>query len=278
MPHAWVLNLDADLELARGTPGYTPSRAVLAAMKPHAARLAATLLEPDDVVVVGAARGLVGRAFCPTPRAVALLERAGARMEPHPSFAVLRLVNGRGFSAALGQTLPGARFCTSLDEIAATLATPPPIGRGWRAKRAFGMAGRGQRRIDAPTEADHAFFASALAEGGLQLEPEVKILRELGQHGMLASDGRLALGTTVLQTCDASGQWLASTPAPDEEHAAVLADEARRVARALHEAGYFGPFGIDAIVHADGLNPRSEINARYSMGFAAGFLSRSARR
>lgn len=278
MAYAWVLNLDADLELARGTAGYTPSRAVLAAMKAHAAKLAATLLGPEDVIVDGSARGLVGRAFCPTPRAVALLERAGATIEPHPSFAVLRLVNGRGFSASLGQTLPGARFCTSLAEIEATLATSPPIGRGWRAKRAFGMAGRGQRRVDVPTEADRAFFASALAEGGLQLEPEVKILRELGQHGMLAADGRLALGTTVHQACDASGQWLASTPAPDEEHAGALAEEARRVARALHAAGYFGPFGIDAFVHADGLVARSEINARYSMGFAAGFFSRSARR
>lgn len=277
MPCAWVLNLDADLELARGTPGYTPTRAVLAAMKPHAARLAATLLGPDDIVVGDDASGYVGRAFCPTPRALAVLGKAGATLEPAPSFAVLRLVNGRGFSASLGQTLPGARFCTTLDEIAATLARPPPIGRGWRAKRAHGMAGRGQRRIDAPTEADHAFFASALAEGGLQLEPQLTIVRELGQHGMLAPDGRLALGTAVLQTCDANGQWLATTPAPDDEHAGALADEARRVARALHEAGYFGPFGIDAFVHADGLNPRSEINARYSMGFAAGF-SPTARR
>lgn len=277
MPFAWILNLDADLELARGTPGYTPTRAVLAAMKPHAARLAATLLGPDDIVVDGNARGYVGRAFCPTPRALGVLERAGATLEPAPSLAILRLVNGRGFSASLGQTLPGARFCTSLAEIVGTLASPPPIGRGWRAKRAFGMAGRGQRRIDAPTEADHAFFASALVEGGLQLEPDVSILRELGQHGMLAADGRLALGTTVRQTCDANGQWLATTTAPDEEHAGALADEARRVGRALHEAGYFGPFGIDAFVHADGLNPRSEINARYSMGFAAGF-SPTARR
>ena len=49
-----------------------------------------------------------------------------------------------------------------------------------------------------------------------------------------------------------------------------------RVAVALAGSGYFGPFGIDAFTYrnADGtvaLQPRSEINARYSMGFAIGF-------
>ena len=277
--YAWVLNLDADLELARGTQGYMPSRAVLGAMKAQATRLAATLLGPEDIVAAdGNARGFVGRAFCPTPRAIALLERAGATIEPHPTMAVLRAVNGRAFCAALGQTLPGARFCTSRDAIADVLAASPPVGRGWRAKRSFGMAGRGQRRLDdAPTAADEAFFASALAEGGLQLEPNVRIVRELGQHGLLAADGRLALGVPVLQTCDALGQWVASAAAPEEDHAATLASEARRVASALHAAGYFGPFGVDAFVYEGAaLNPRSEINARYSMGFALGFTSRSA--
>ncbi len=279
MPYAWVLNLDADLELARGTPGYTPSRAVVGAMKAHATRLAASLLGPDDIVAAeGNARGFVGRAFCPTPRAIAVLERAGATIESHPSLAVLRAVNGRAFCASLGQTLPGARFCTTRDAIAEVLASSPPVGRGWRAKRAFGMAGRGQRPLDSPTPGDEAYFASALAEGGVQLEPNVALVRELGQHGLLAVDGRLALGVPVAQSCDALGQWLASAASPDEEHVFALAEEARRVAKALHAAGYFGPFGVDAFVYEDGaLNPRSEINARYSMGFGAGFTLTSPR-
>jgi hypothetical protein len=52
--------------------------------------------------------------------------------------------------------------------------------------------------------------------------------------------------------------------------------EVERVATALHAAAYFGPFGIDAYEYRVGvelrLNPRSEINARYSMGFAASGL------
>jgi hypothetical protein len=51
------------------------------------------------------------------------------------------------------------------------------------------------------------------------------------------------------------------------------------VAQALLEAGYFGPFGIDAFRWVDRagverFNPRCEINARYSMGWAVGMGSR----
>jgi hypothetical protein len=50
------------------------------------------------------------------------------------------------------------------------------------------------------------------------------------------------------------------------------------VAEALARAGYFGPFGIDAYLwrRAPGaleLNPQSELNARYTMGFCIGMAS-----
>ena len=56
----------------------------------------------------------------------------------------------------------------------------------------------------------------------------------------------------------------------------ALTTELARVAGALCAAGYFGPFGLDAYTYRGGdgivcLQPRSEINARYSMGFALGF-------
>ena len=78
---AWVLNLDADLELA-AAQAYTPKRTVREAMQPFVALLASSLLAPEDVLVDESseplsARGLVGRAFCPTPRALAVLRRAG---------------------------------------------------------------------------------------------------------------------------------------------------------------------------------------------------------
>ena len=86
-------------------------------MRAQRDRLAAALLEVgedivDETTPANAARGRPGLAFCPTTRALALLARAGAVPEPHPSVEVLRTVNGRAFSASLGAGLPGSAFVT----------------------------------------------------------------------------------------------------------------------------------------------------------------------
>lgn len=295
---AWVLNLDADVEL--GAPSgeraarYQPTARVLAAMRPHVAKLAAALLGPEDLLVDDAtpplaARGLEGRAFSPTPRARALLRRAGATLARAPDVEALRRVNGRAFAASLGATLPDAAFVTTMEELAERLERAPPaeIGSRWRVKRAWGMAGRGQRvfapgALSALSSGDRELLRAGLAEGGVQVEPDVTIAREYAQHGVLEPSGALRVGALVQQRCDARGAWLSSEriePIALAAHGEVperLAEEVRRVARALHEAGYFGPFGVDAFTYRtrDGalaLQPRSEINARYSMGFAIGF-------
>lgn len=287
---AWVLNLDADLELA-AAQAYTPKRTVREAMQPFVALLASSLLAPEDVLVDESseplsARGLVGRAFCPTPRALAVLRRAGAQPEPHPPLDVLRRVNSRAFAASLGTTLPGAAFVTDLAAARAKLAEPPPVGDGWRLKRNFGMTGRGQRVVapNAASDADLAFLRASLDEGGIQIEPNVVVGTEYAMHGMLAADGTSELGALVKQRCDPRGAWSSTEPiaAPSARSAeeigvaSELGGEAARVATALAAAGYFGPFGIDAYTYR-GLNGhfdvqiRSEINARYSMGFAIGF-------
>jgi hypothetical protein len=49
-----------------------------------------------------------------------------------------------------------------------------------------------------------------------------------------------------------------------------LETETQRVGARLHAAGYFGPFGVDAFIYEGGFQPRSEINARFSMGFPVG--------
>jgi hypothetical protein len=273
---AWVLNLDADLELAEEGP-YTPSATVARAVQ-ASLPAARTLLGPDDVLIDDPrARGCVGRAFCPTRRATAALLAGGAIPEPHPSHDVLRHVNDRAFCASLGQTLGGV-FVRSLDEALRVLSGTPPIGNGWRVKRAFGMAGRGQWTIAAGgprSSAEDAFLRSA-ARIGAQIEPNVTIERELALHGMIALNGDLRLGCLVEQTCDARGRWQSSRPARDEMP--TMTGEATRVAEALHCAGYFGPFGIDGFLYRTlsglELQPRSEINARYSMGFRVGFRVR----
>jgi hypothetical protein len=292
---AWVLNLDADLELAGGA-GYTPRRSVREAMRSFVPLLARSLLGEDDVLVDEAtapmaARGLVGRAFCPTPRAVAMLRRAGATPEAHPPVEVLRRVNSRAFCSALGPMLPRAVFAIDPDAARAKLSEAPPafaLGGAWRVKRAFGMTGRGQRVVapGAVSEADLAFVRTGLGEGGVQIEPNVAIAREYALHGMLGEDGSLALGELVAQRCDARGAWLSTdrmTPEDTSDAERAIADQLReqasRTAVALSREAYFGPFGIDAYTYRDELadlhvHPSSEINARYSMGFAVGFAVR----
>jgi hypothetical protein len=191
-------------------------------------------------------------------------------------------VNSRAFCASLGQTLPDAVFARDLDAALATLARTPKAGGAWRVKRAFGMAGRGQRVVPPHPEHDDGllpFLRAALGEGGVQIEPDVRIVRELAIHGVVAIDGRVELGRLVEQRCDAHGQWIATTPALNAETdvAGAITVEGHRVAAALHDAGYFGPFGVDAFLYFDRglcLQPRSEINARYSMGFSVGFVAK----
>jgi hypothetical protein len=305
-PIAWVLNLDADLELAV-PPGraYAPTARVRAAIERMTPALAASLLRPCDVLVgeplaPPSATGLAGRAFCPTPRALARLSAAGAIPEPHPPVDVLRRVNSRAFAAALGPTLPDGGFVRELDVARERLDRSPSVGEAWRVKRAFGMTGRGQRVIAprAATAADLAFLRAAVSEGGVQIEPNVIIEREYAIHAMLdaalpaavhaGAAPAVEIGALVLQRCDARGAWLATErleapTAGERDIERRLVEEAIRVAAALRGEGYFGPFGIDAFTYRAGegppvLQPRSEINARYGMGFAVGFGDREAAR
>ncbi|MDP9035562.1 MAG: hypothetical protein M3O50_12220 [Myxococcota bacterium] len=288
---AWVLNLDADLELGAAR-GYEPKKNVRLAMQAHGVQLAGALLGAGDVLVderapEGSAAGLLGRAFCPTPRAIALLRRAGADPEPGPALDILRRVNSRAFASALGMTLPGAAFVIDLEVARAILRGQPPLGTGWRVKHAFGMAGRNQRVVvpGALAKRDAAFIEAGLARGGVQVEPNVVIESEYAIHGLIVEDGSFQLGAPVRQWCDRNGAWIASEridPAEAlgdhsvREILVALRAEAQHVARALVGAEFFGPFGVDAYSYrgADGalcFQPRSDINARYSMGFATGF-------
>jgi hypothetical protein len=292
---AWFLNFDAEEELARPA-GYTPSRAVLARFEGLAA-LVGALLSPGDVVVAEGQSSRIGpayngRAWCPTPRARRALAKAGVALPPAPSLEVLRAVTNRGFNAGLGQTLPGARFATSLEEIEEALGQASPTGR-WLLKRPWSFAGRGRLSLQrgALLSAGHAghaghagreatwIKASLRSFGGLQVEPLVDRLADFARHGHVARSGEVTLGAPTRQACDATGAWKGSARALpgdlSEDELAALAENAQLAASALHSAGYFGPFGVDAFRWRDerGLrrwNPRCEINARYSMGWAVG--------
>lgn len=279
-PRAWLLNLDAELEL-RKPDRYQPTHATLAACR-HFDVQARALLGPDDIVLDRAAhsgpmtaRGYRGVAWCPTPSALAFLTRAGAAVPKAPALTCLQEVNHRRFHASLGQTLAGARFVSTLAEARELLASSP--SGGWMVKRGFGFANRGNRRFPpAPAPDDWRWLDHALTDGGVQVEPWLAIELEFSLHGHLGADGQLRLGTPCARiAADAYGYLIAQGAyALSPSESSALFAQGERVGRALHGAGYFGPFGIDAFRYrCEGgvaFNPRSEINARYTLAYAVG--------
>jgi hypothetical protein len=274
-PVAWVLNLAAEEELRRRGHGPLPAvlRALVAALVPHAR---ARLLHPDDEVVGfdSPLRARVGACWCPTPSALTELDRVGIARPGAPPLDVLRQVTSRAFSAALGQTLHGARYVHTVEDARAVLSS----SHAMLLKRPFAMAGRGQRRVALPLGVDdERFLAATIRQGdGLQVEPWVPITEEFSVHGYIAA-GRVSFGTPCrVVVTDGAFRDARRVRAGDlsSVEETMLHEEASRVSAALIDAGYFGPFGIDAYHYRTaagiGFNARSEINPRYTMAFATG--------
>lgn len=263
-PVAWVLNLDAEDELSH--PGsHTPTRAMTERIVSLIPTLRRSLIGPHDQILwpLGEVSELPVRCWMPTRFARSLTSQP---IEA-PPMEILRTVNHRAFSSSLGQHLPGATFATTLDAVHGALTGDTT----WLLKRPWGYAGRGRKKMTRATF-DQPWVQAGLREGGVQIEPLVDRLADFGQHGMLERDGHFSLGTPTIQHIDIHGAWQSSEPTIDFPEAPVLRETGVRVAAALHAAGYFGPFGIDAFRwrDADGqthFQPLSEINARYSMGF-----------
>lgn len=276
MAFAWVLNLDAELELGR--PGYVQSIKVAEQLARYAAS-AHALFGPGDVEVrpgdiLPCAR--VGRAWCPTPAALAALRAAGAEPEPSPPASVLRAANHRRFSFALGGGPEGSVYVEDRAELERAISTR----RDWLLKRPLGFAGRGQLYVRGTLQPNQqSWIDASLRDDGLLVEPLLQPNREFGLHGFIRRDGRFGIGRPCVQEIGPRGVWkrtrLAAPAELEPEERAELVSRAEAVAEALVRLGYFGPFGIDAYRYSDGAArgfcALSEINARYTMGFATGY-------
>ena len=274
---AWVLNLDAELEMAE--PSYCARPRLLAQLDRYG-QGARALLGPRDVLLDGSnqtAHARAGRAWCPTPHALARMVKAGVKPEPHPPLPVLYAVNHRKFAADLGLGLPEQRYVEDrvvLDELLREKE------HAWLLKRPLSFAGRGQQRIFGQIDAKQsAWIDASLRRTGLIIEPFVTPTLEVSLHGFIWRDRRNELGRPCVQEVSGRGVFrsirLTRTREllPGEER--QLVESAEQTAAALSAAGYFGPFGIDAYRYSiDGQGTfcaLSEINARYSMGFVTGF-------
>lgn len=274
---AWLLNLDAERELA-APRAYSPTPAIEARIGTLRARMELLLAPDDRLVAVDELAGCeLGLAFCPTPSALARLQATALPLLTAPALAILARVNRRAFCAELGQTLPGAHYVTSLDALLAALHAGAPDAV-WLLKRDFAFAGRERRRVygrelDPPTT---GFVRRSFARGeGLQLEPLLARTADFAQHGYVLPDGTLLLGSPYAQVCDERGAWQHSSAleagALRPHERAALEQRCMEAGEALVRAGYRGPFGIDAFRYrtsqGDAFQPRSEINARFSMGY-----------
>lgn len=279
MTRAWLLNFDADEELARPEgPRRMPTSAALAARLLRAR----VLLVPRSDCVLPSARTDIERVLCwmPTRRALASVVRAGLPKPRAPSFEVLRMVNSRKFAAALGSGPTGARWIGHLEELERSTRDAPGE---WILRAAHGFAGRGRWAASTPLDDAALRFARAAftRDGGLELAPRVTILGELALHGFVTQAGAVTLGVPTVSHVDAYGQWRRVSHAQDLSAIDTRALEAAaaETASALTAAGYFGPFGIDAFRYrgmhgATEFCARSEINARYTMAWGRGMRGR----
>jgi len=280
MKFAWVLNLDAELELSRLNFEYVARTKLLQQLAIHGQGSRA-LLGPEDVLLEPGSTsqldGFVGRAWCPTPLACKRISAAGVQPEPHPEAAVLRCVNHRLFAHQAGGGLPEQGYFTQrapLEELLRRAERP------WLLKRPLSFAGRGQQRFYGQiSDKQWSWLDLSLARDGLIAEPLVTIVMEVSLHGFVWQSGRYELGRACVQQVSDRGVFrgvrLARAGELQPAEAAALHERAEAVAGLLHAAGYFGPFGIDGYRYRVGDAPAfcalSEINARYTMGFAVGF-------
>ncbi|GAC1351115.1 MAG: hypothetical protein NVS3B20_01940 [Polyangiales bacterium] len=281
---AWVMNFDAERELEN--PNHHTSCATTERRAVALIDCVKSLFGHGDAVIQRGWRArevlAEGRAWCPTPKAMRAWQAAEVIVPAVPALSVLRRVNHRRFSAELGQFLPHADFVDDARALETVIRNRSPTGV-FLLKRPFGFTGRGRLRVKrgAPLDdRERAFVAASFGEGlGLQVEPWVDRRLDVALHGFVRQTGEVTLGVPTRQTTSAQGAWITSARmgASDltAEENTSLHREAERTGHALHHAGYFGPFGIDGFRWVDEagsvhFNPRCEINARYSMGWATG--------
>ena len=278
-----MLNFDAEDELAR--PGaMTPSPRLRDRFAELARRTG--LVGPDDhrldefAPAERAWRGLLGAAWCPTPRALRALAAAGALLPEAPTVEALRAANHRRLMDGRLAPLPGARYVHTRAEYEDAVARGSITG-AWLLKRAYSYNGRGRCRWREDAEDAHVarWVDAALATGeGLQVEPEVPRTLDLGVHGEITRDGEVRCGALTVQRCDAFGAWAATEIAPEgtltDAEARQLEAALGAVVAALRAVGYFGAFGVDAYRWTGGFVPCCDVNARYTMGWAVGMAGR----
>ncbi len=198
---------------------------------------------------------------------------------PTPSPAVVATVHHRAFclqiAEEIGCALPGARMVESLADLDRALRTAPPA---WVVKAPLSASGRSryiERNGRALTDPKARRTVERLFErhGPLLFEPWMERMVDFGVSALLGPELRI-VGIHG-QKVDRKGQFAEIDLHPDlsNQDRDLLRRTVEAVAEKLLDAGYVGPFGIDAwryrTAAGTALHPLGEINARMTFGLVA---------
>ncbi|MCB1136285.1 MAG: hypothetical protein KDK78_08465 [Chlamydiia bacterium] len=196
-----------------------------------------------------------------------------------PSAEAVALANSKAFSFAQCPSLPKATLLKTESDLRQWLLSfeGPKI-----LKSCFGVAGGGRKRIDG-SDASKAVLRFCEAEWKAQrpvlAEPWVERILDFSSQWMLYPDGSHAFYCLSMMDNSASGVYQGTTIGPKDWAKTQIGPYADRhlelcqdTLKALHQAGYWGPLGVDAMLYnwdgALALHPIVEINARGTMSWA----------
>lgn len=268
-----LANLDCEVEWANAPP-------LPAAVRARIAALGTLLRIYGDVLLVGpvaparipAVAGVRGALHPEGVRgAVHRAWGATATWPESGSVEVARACNDRRLSASLGDS--GDAYV--VESIAALEQLLPELGGEWVAKATICAAGRDRVRRRGATidDATRTRLGRLMARGGaLVVEPWRRRVLDLGQPGVVESDGSVTLLPPHRLLVDDGGGFAGIAIGDDPEvtaHAERLARAGRAAGEAIAARGHRGEFVVDAFVHAGGLRAIVEINARLTFGHVA---------
>lgn len=226
--------------------------------------------------------GLPGHAAFPwgwSRSAIDRFRRHGAHLH-HPPLEAVRAVNNRRFchetARRHGLGLEGAVLCPSAAEARAHV----------RASRTFplvlkpehGNAGIGLVLLESTEEAEGVAVDRPFSHPGSSavIEPWVDRSADLSSRMELDRSGRVVALTHHRALVNRAGVYFGNLLLPEDPLIAGwrrrMEEGAAIVARELHAAGYFGPAGLDWIVHTAGGRESCvlvDINARQPMSLLA---------
>ncbi len=210
-----------------------------------------------------------------SPQAIALKDRYDMPVAS-PSLETVRRVNGRSFAhgiecQALDCNVPRGAF-SSLEELRILLHSERDRPQGWVAKTEHGNAALGNRRLGKRQlgGGDIQWLSTRLEQGPMVLEWWLERTKDLCTVFDVTPNGRvegLAVHETI-HTADGGfiGALFDRTTALPTQWLDALAANAKTVAEALLQEGYFGPVCLDALVWNDcgtsRLRPLVDLNAR----------------